>query len=168
MLVVSSGVSLSVCLRGWIGGFFPITTLSGPRFEGCTCTFDACGPQSLLCDLRGPLRRSHAHGGPLSYGKRCTNSWWAKGGTPLRSIPRHAASILRIRSTTRRPGTSTIVECCTPTPHATSTGFFAHPPDTKLRAPLSLVDAGTAPGRPSFDRPPSPAHLLRRPFLTNH
>ena len=34
--------------------------------------FSACGALSFLCDLRGPLRRSLAHGGPLSYGKRCT------------------------------------------------------------------------------------------------
>ena len=112
------------------------------------------------------LRRSLAHGGPLSYGKRCTNSWWAIGAIARTSNLRRAASSMRIRSTTRRAGTSTIVEGCTPTPHAPSTGSFAHPPDSKLRARLSLVDAGSAPVRPPFDHPPAPAHLLRRPVLS--
>ena len=35
-------------------------TSSYPRFvEGCTCIFSACGAPKFLCDLRGPLRRSH-------------------------------------------------------------------------------------------------------------
>ena len=32
----------------------------------------ACGLPSFLCDLTGPLRRSHGMEGLVSYGKRCT------------------------------------------------------------------------------------------------
>ena len=144
------------------------STLGYPRFEGCTRIFYACGSQKFDLYLRVPFWRSHAHGGPLSYGEPCTNSFGAQGATPPTLNPRHAAFSCGCGGMARRLGMPDILECCSPSPHAPSTGSFAHPPDSKLRARLLLGDAGSALVRPPFDHPPVPAHLLRRPVLTKH
>ena len=50
---------------------------------------------------------------------------------------------------------SSSVECCSRSRCAPSTGFFAALPDSKLRAPLLLGDAGSSLVRPGCNHPPA-------------